>query len=65
MWINDEMSQDMHEFMLENPQHMAGMSEQMMGEMLGPMMDDPELREQMIALMLKNQGFMNSIRHNN
>ena len=65
MWIDDELSQDMHEFMLENPGHMVHMSDQMMGPMLGFMMDDPELRERMIDLMLENQDFMNSIRHGN
>jgi len=65
IWINDKMNQDMHEFMLENPEYMAQMSDQMMGEILGPMMDDPEIREQMVKLMLEHQGFMNLIRHEN
>ncbi|KFM17968.1 hypothetical protein AAA799P11_01281 [Marine Group I thaumarchaeote SCGC AAA799-P11] len=65
MWIDEEMAQDMHEFMLEHPVHMAHMSDQMMGPMLGFMMDDPEIRQQMIDLMLEHQDFMNSIRHNN
>lgn len=65
IWINDKMNQNMHQFMLKSPEHMALMTEQMMGEILDPMMDDPQLREQMIELMLENQGFMNSIRHNN
>ena len=65
MWINEEMTMDMHEFMLKNPTHMAQMSKQMMGPMLGFMMDDPELRQQMIDMMLENQEFMNSIRHEN
>ena len=63
IWINDQMSQDVHQFMLKSPGHIALMSEQMMGEILDPMMDDPQIREQMIELMLENQGFMNSIRH--
>lgn len=62
-WINDQMSHDMHEFMLDNPEHMAMMSEQLMPQMLVPMMDDPQLREMMIELMLDNQEFMDSIRH--
>ena len=65
MWINDHMSQDIHEFMIRNPSHMAMMSEQLMNEMLGPVMDDPELQEQMIELMLEHPEFMNSIRHEN
>ena len=65
MWINDEMTTDMHDYMIENPSHMAQMSGQMMGPMLGHMMDDPELRQQMIDLMLEHPEFMNSIRHEN
>ena len=65
IWINDQMNQDMHQFMLKSPDHMVLMSEQMMGEILDPMMNDPQIREQMIELMLDNQGFMNSIRHIN
>ena len=65
IWINDQMIYDMHESMLENPDHMAIMSESMLDQMLGPMMDDSELRQQMIELMLENQEFMNSIRHEN
>ncbi|AFS80097.1 hypothetical protein NKOR_00905 [Candidatus Nitrosopumilus koreensis AR1] len=63
MWIDDKMVQDMHEFMLENPEHMKQMSEQMMGPILGFMMDDTEIRQQMIDLMLDHEDFMNSIRH--
>lgn len=65
MWINEEMTTDVHEFMIKNPSHMAKMSEQMMGPMLGYMMDDPDLRQQMIDLMLEHQEFMDSIRHEN
>ena len=65
MWINDQMTQDMHEFMLENPSHMAQMSKQMMRPILVSMMDDPELRQQMIELMLVHEEFMLSIRHEN
>lgn len=65
MWINEDLTRDMHDYMLENPSHMAQMSEQMMGPMLGFMMDDPELRQQMIELMLEHSEFMNSIQHEN
>jgi len=51
--------------MLENSSHMAMMSHQMMEPMLGAVMDDANLREQMIELMLEHQDFMNSIRHDN
>jgi hypothetical protein len=53
----------MHNFMLENHHHMGLMSDQMMGPMLGYIMDDPELRQQMIEMMLEHPEFMNSIRH--
>ena len=41
------------------------MSNQMMESMLNAVMDDVDLREQMIDLMLQHQDFMNSIRHDN
>ncbi len=65
MWIQEEMVFEMHEFMLQSPNHMTEMSEQMMGPMLEFMMDDPDIREQMIDLMLQHEDFMNSIRHSN
>ena len=65
IWINDQMRKNMHEFMLENPTHLANMSNQMMSEILVPMMDDSKLRENMTELMLEHQEFMNSIRHEN
>ena len=65
VWINSKMTQDMHAIMLENPSHMAMMSNQMMEPMLNAVMDDENLREQMIELMLQHKDFMNSIRHEN
>lgn len=65
MWIDNDMIQDMHRFMLENPSHMAQMQQHMMEPMLRHMMDDPELRQQMIEMMLEHHEFMNSIRHEN
>jgi hypothetical protein len=65
IWINSEMTQDMHTMMLEDPSHMAMMLNQMMEPMLNVMMDDEDLREQMIDLMLENKEFMNTIRHDN
>ncbi len=41
------------------------MSNQMMESMLNAVMDDVDLREQMIDLMLQHPDFMNSIRHDN
>ena len=65
VWINSEMTKDMHTMMLEDPSHMAIMSDQMMEPMLNAVMDDEYLREQMIDLMLQHKDFMNSIRHEN
>ena len=65
MWINSEMTKDMHTLMLEDPSHMAMMSNQMMEPMLNAVMDDDDLREEMIELMLQHKDFMNSIRHEN
>jgi hypothetical protein len=65
MWINSEMTKDMHTMMLEDPSHMAMMSNQMMEPMLNAIMNDEDLRQQMIELMLQHKDFMNSIRHEN
>ncbi len=65
IWINPNLTQDMHDFMIENPSHMANMADQMMGPILEPMMNDPEIRQQMMKLMLENPEFMDSIRHQN
>lgn len=65
MWINSEMTRDMHTMMLEDPSHMDMMSNQMMEPMLNAVMDDEDLREQMIELMLQHKDFMNTIRHDN
>ncbi len=65
VWINFDMTKDMHTMMLEDSSHMVMMSNQMMEPMLNAVMDDIDLREQMIELMLEHQDFMNSIRHDN
>ena len=65
VWINSEMTMDMHSMMLEDSSHMAMMSTQMMEPMLNAVMNDVDLREQMIDLMLQHKDFMNSIRHEN
>ena len=65
MWINDGMSQDVHNLMVRNPSHMAQMANQMMEPMLNAVMDDKNLRIQMMDLMLEHHDFMNSIRHQN
>jgi hypothetical protein len=65
LWINENMRAQMHNFMLKNHHHMGLMSDQMMRPTLGYIMDDPELRQQMIDMLLEHQEFMNSIRHEN
>ncbi|MDH3277246.1 MAG: hypothetical protein OEL77_02390 [Nitrosopumilus sp.] len=65
IWVNEKMRNQIHTFMLDYPQHMDQMADQMMNPLLGLIMDDPELRIQMIEIMLDNQEFMNSIRHEN
>ncbi|WP_246275350.1 hypothetical protein [Nitrosopumilus oxyclinae] len=63
VWINSEMTKDIHTLMLEDPSHMAMMSNQMMEPILNAVMNDEDLREEMIELMLQHKDFMNSIRH--
>ncbi|MGD8707250.1 MAG: hypothetical protein PVI88_01045 [Nitrosopumilaceae archaeon] len=65
IWLNENMRNQMHNFMFENRYHMGLMTEQMMGPLLEFLMEDPELRVQMIGMMLEHQDFMNSIRHEN
>jgi len=65
MWINSEMSEDVHNIMIHDSSHMAHMSDQMMEPMLNAVMDDEDLRQQMIDLMLEHHDFMNTIRHDN
>ncbi len=65
VWINSEMTQDMHTMMLADPSHMAMMSHQMMVPMLNAIMDDENLRGEMIDLMLEHEEFMNTVRHDN
>ena len=63
IWLNENLRNQMNNFMFENRYHMGLMTEQMMGPTLELMIDDPELRQQMIEMMLENQDFMDSIRH--
>lgn len=65
IWLNKNMRNQMHNFMFENSYHMGLMTEQLMGPLLEFMMEDPEVRIQMIEMMLEHQDFMNSIRHEN
>ena len=52
--------QQMHSMMMENRQHM----QRMMGPMMNTMMDDPEMRQQMMTHMMNNQGMMNMMGEN-
>ncbi len=65
MWINSEITQEIHSMMLKDPSHMAMMSNQLMEPMLNAVMNDEDLREQMIDLMLEHEEFMNTLRHDN
>lgn len=65
MWINDQITVDIHNFMLTDPNHMAQMVHNFLSPMLKHMMDDPEIRQEMIEMMLENHEFMNSVRHEN
>lgn len=65
IWINSDMTSEIHREMLKNPSHMALMSQDMMEPLLNAVMDDDQLRQQMIDLMLEHENFMNTIRHEN
>ena len=63
-----QMSQHMHGWMMDNPQHMQTMMDnwmpqmmqnnQWMMNMMGPMMNDPELRQQMMGHMMNHPQMM-------
>lgn len=65
IWINAGMREDLHEKMLQNPSHLSQMAQKLMKPMLYPIMDEPNLRLDMINLLLEHNEFMNSIRHAN
>lgn len=65
MWITDTMRDKMTEFMLEDSTHIHMMTDQLMEQILNPMMDDAMLRQHMMDIMLENHDFMNSIRYEN
>ena len=65
IWIDSGMNKDVHDLMIKNPSHVAQMADQLMEPMLNAVMDDDILRPQMINLILENDDFMNSIRHDN
>ncbi len=65
IWLNENMRIQMHNFMFENNYHLGLMTEQMMETLLEFMMEDSEIRQQMIEMMLEHQDFMNSVRHEN
>ena len=71
---NPQMSQHMHDWMKDNPQHMQTMMDtwmpqmtqnnQWMMNMMGPMMNDPELSQQMINHMMMNPQMMQNMQSN-
>ena len=65
VWINSEMTHDMHTLILQNPSHMHMMSTHMMEPLLNAIMNDQNLQQEMIELMLDHGEFMNTIRHEN
>jgi len=65
IWMNENLRNQMHLFMFENPEHMKTMTNHTMEPILESMMSDSNLRKQMIEMMLEHQEFMNSIRHEN
>jgi hypothetical protein len=68
---NPQMSQHMHDWMRDNPQHMKTMMDtwmpqmtqnnQWMMNMMGPMMNDPELSQQMMNHMVMNPQMMQNM----
>ncbi len=63
IWLDSELNHDLHSMMLQNPFHLRYMPEQLTNSMLNSVMDDEDLRLQMIDLLLQHRDFMNAIRH--
>jgi len=71
---NPQISQHMHDWMRDNPQHMQSMmnnwmpqmtqNNQWMMNMMGPMMNDPELSQQMMNHMMMNPQMMQNMQSN-
>ncbi|MDH3736357.1 MAG: hypothetical protein OEQ94_04965 [Nitrosopumilus sp.] len=69
-----QMSQNMHDWMRDNPQHMQTMmdtwmpqmmqNDQWMMNMMGPMMNDPELSQLMMNHMMMNPQMMQNMKSN-
>ena len=69
-----QMSQNMHDWMRDNPQHMQTMmnnwmpqmtqNNQWMMNMMGPIMNDPELSQQMMNHMMMNPQMMQNMQSN-
>ena len=57
--MNDPQSmQTMHGMMMQNPQHMHGMMNKMMGPMMNHMMNDPQMQQQMMNHMINHPQMM-------
>ena len=69
-----QMSQHMHDWMMDNPQHMQTMmdnwmpqmmqNDQWMMNMMGPMMNDPKSSQQMMNHMMMNPQMMQNMKSN-
>ena len=65
MWIDSELSSNFYSMMIENPLYVGHMSEQMVESILDLIMDDENLRLQVIEMLLEHHDFMNAVRHDN
>jgi len=54
----------MHSMMVNNPWNMKGMMGSLTNPMMDIMMNDPELRQQMIDSMMMNPQMMNNMMNN-
>ena len=58
------MFSQMNEMMLDNPWNMQGMMNNLQNPLMKSMMNDSELRQQMIDSMMKNPQFMGNLMQN-
>jgi len=63
VWQNTQWRQNLNGMMIQNPWHIGPMTGQMIGPILNPMMDDPEIRQQMLEMITQNQEFMQKLRN--
>ena len=63
IWQNSQWRGQMNDMMIQNPWHIGPMTGQMIGQILNPMMDNPEIRQQMLEMITQNQEFMQKLRN--